>query len=307
MGSGLSLGSHRDHPHISWEIPFSFLAFQWTAIIYLYHRNQYIDRAAISLMLLIAVLEVFQTAQWMFGIDPETTTATHCNMFNQMVSHIVMTLLFLFPVVQLKFAQNTSFYNSLFGADMVRKAVLKVTVLFYYLWFLCSIGVRVYDTVTSTQPLCTFIGEHGHQDWSSMLTVDLMKRHTAWTVVIHTLNALYLVPNVLLFALYRPLWVISCHALCTLGSFGGLYAFYGTEAFSMWSLISLFNFVWILLSPHIAKCMVNRGYISFHNPSNFLYGSHGHLLQHKVLDSELTDAFDDEEEDGNESEMQRML
>merc|ERR1719361_1333607 len=96
-------------------------------------------------MLLIAILEVFQTALWMFGIDPSTTTSTQCNMFNQIVSHIVMALLFMFPVVQLKFAQNTSFYNTLFRSDLVRKAALKVTVLFYYLWFLCSIAVRVHD------------------------------------------------------------------------------------------------------------------------------------------------------------------
>ena len=74
----------------------------------------------------------------------------------------------------------------------------------------------------------------------------------------------------------------------------------------MWSLISLFNFVWILLSPHIASCLVDRGVISFHNPSKFLYGSHGHLLQHKVLESELTDAFD-EEEDADLEERERML
>merc|ERR1719242_833108 len=135
-------------------------------------------------MLLIAVLEVFQTALWMFGIDEDTTTS-HCNLFNQAVSHIVMALLFLFPVVQLKFAQNTSFYNGLFGADLVRKAVLKVTVLFYYLWFLFSIGVRVHNTMTTEVPLCTFIGPHGHQDWSAMLSVDVMHRHLAWSVVIH--------------------------------------------------------------------------------------------------------------------------
>ena len=217
MGAGPSTAAaHGSHTHFSWEIPFSFLAFQWTAIIYLYHRNQYIDRSAISLMLLVAVMEVFQTALWMFGID-QSTTASDCNMFNQVVSHIVMVLLFMFPVVQLKFAQNTSFYNGLFGADMIRRAVLKVTVLFYYLWFLFSIGIRVHDTVTSSAPLCTFIGEHGHQDWSSMFTVDLMRRHMAWNVTVRFVNALYLVPSVLLFALYRPLWVICCHALCTLG------------------------------------------------------------------------------------------
>merc|ERR1719242_74047 len=256
-------------------------------------------------MLLIAILEVFQTALWMFGIDPSTTTSTHCNMFNQIVSHIVMTLLFLFPVVQLKFAQNTSFYNTLFRSDVIRKAVLRATVLFYYLWCLLSIGLRIHNTITTKDALCTFIGPNGHQDWSSMLRIDLMNQHMAWKVAMYLMNGLYLFPNILLFALYRPLWVICCHALCTLGSFCGLYAFYGTEAFSMWSMISLFNFVWILMSPHIANCMVNRGFISFHNPSKFLYGSHGHLLQHKVLESELTDAFDDE--DGDEEEKQRIL
>merc|ERR1719229_495186 len=55
-------------------------------------------------MELIAILEVFQTSLWMFGIDSETTSS-ECNMFNQILSHIIMALLFLFPVVQLKFAQ----------------------------------------------------------------------------------------------------------------------------------------------------------------------------------------------------------
>merc|ERR1719150_3053634 len=139
-------------------------------------------------MLLIAILEVFQTAQWMFGIDPQTTTQSHCNLLNRMVSHIVMVLLFLFPVVQLKFAQNTSFYNTLFRSDVIRKAVLRATVLFYYLWCLLSIGLRVHNTITTKDALCTFIGPNGHQDWSSMLRIDLMNQHMAWKVVMYLMN-----------------------------------------------------------------------------------------------------------------------
>ena len=75
----------------------------------------------------------------------------------------------------------------------------------------------------------------------------------------------------------------------------------------MWSLISLFNFIWILLSPHIANFMVNHGFISFHNPSKFLYGSHGHLLQHKMLKSEFEDDDYEENDANDQEELQRML
>ena len=91
------------------------------------------------------------------------------------------------------------------------------------------------------------------------------------------------------------------------GSFCVLYVFYGTEAFSMWSLISLFNFIWILLSPNIAICMVDHGFISYHNASKFLYGSHGHLLQHNMLKSEFEDDDYEEHDAQNQQELQRIL
>ena len=58
---GLTSSMHEEHKHFSWEIPFSFLAFQWTGIIYIYHRNKYIDRAAISLVFAIAIQEIIQS------------------------------------------------------------------------------------------------------------------------------------------------------------------------------------------------------------------------------------------------------
>ena len=75
----------------------------------------------------------------------------------------------------------------------------------------------------------------------------------------------------------------------------------------MWSLISLFNFIWILLSPHIANCMVDHGFIGYHNASKFLYGSHGHLLQHNMLKSEFEDDEYEERDAKDQHELQRML
>eukprot|EP01083_Nonionella_stella_P049846 132771_1 len=293
---------HQEYNHFSWEIPFSFLAFQWAGIIYVYHRNTYIDRAAVSLVFTIAIQEVLQTLIWMFGIN-ENTTITQCNLLNQISSHLIMFLFFLFPVIQLKFAHTTSFYNDLFRSDSVRKGSLKLLLILYYFWYSFCIGIRIYNEITYNESLCVFVGDHNQQDWSAIINVNGMTQaHIAWKLLIYTMNALYLLPNVLLFALYRPLWVISCHAVCTLGSFCVLYGIYGTEAVSMWSLISLFNFIWILLSPHIASWMIDRGFISFHNPSKFLYGSHGHFLQHDILKSEFED-----DEYAEEQEREQML
>ena len=207
------------HGHFSWEIPFSFLAFQWTGIIYIYHRNQYIDQAAISLVFTIAIQEIFQTLVWMFGIT-STTTSTECNLFNQIISHIIMLLLFLFPIIQLKFAYKTSFYNDLFRSDSIRKGSLKLIILFYELWYLLSMGLRVYNEWLNNEKLCIYLGENQQQDWSNIIYINaLMKQHFGWKILIYFMNSFYLIPNILLFALYRPLWVIFCHASCTLGIF----------------------------------------------------------------------------------------
>jgi len=297
--------------HYSWEIPFSFLAFQWAGIIYIYHRNQYIDRAAIWLVSTLAVQEIFQTVVWMFGITADTT-ASHCNLFNTLMSHCIMILLFAFPVIQLLFAYKTSFYNDLFRRDSVRKVIVKIAIAIYCIWYVASIALRIHSEVQSAQPICIFVGENGYQDWSTMLMAYPLTEHSAvWMFIVYAMNAMFFVPNIALLALYSPLWVIVCHASCTLGSFVVLYVLYGMEAFSMWILISLFNFVWILLSPHIANCMVDSGFVSFHNPSKFLYGSYGHLVQHNMLKSEFTDderdEYDYERDLINEEEKERML
>ena len=129
-----------------------------------------------------------------------------------------MLLLFLFPVIQLKFAYKTSFYNDLFRSDSIRKGALKLIILFYELWYICSIALRIYNEWISGDKLCIFVGDKGQQDWTNIIFIhNLMENYLAYKIIIYAMNTLYLVPNILLFALYRPLWVIFCHASCTLG------------------------------------------------------------------------------------------
>ena len=54
--------------------------------------------------------------------------------------------------------------------------------------------------------------------------------------------------------------------------------------------------------------MIDHGFISFHNPSKLLYGSHGHLLQHDMLKSEFEDSYDDYHQNtADEEELEQML
>merc|ERR1712013_257576 len=127
----------------------------------------------------------------------------------------------------------------------------------------------------------------------------------AWTVAVYASNVLFLAPSALLLALYRPLWLIVCHATVSMGSLCVLYGVYGSESVSLWNWVSLFNFVWILLSPWMADCLVDRGCVSFHNRSRLLYGSHGHLMQNGMLKSAWGEVF--EEREAEHEELEHML
>ena len=215
MGSGVSM--HEEHKHFSWEIPFSFLALQWTGIIFVYFRNRYIDRAALPLVAVVAMQEVLQTLLWMLGID-ESTGQSDCSVLNQALSHAMLALLCAFPLVQLQFARKSSFFNDLFRADTVRRGALRLSFLVFCLWFALSMSLRVYSEVALAEPLCIFVGSHGHLDWTGLVWPRaLMQASPAWSVTVYAANGLYLVPNLLLLALYRPLWLIMCHASVSLG------------------------------------------------------------------------------------------
>merc|ERR1719361_266281 len=156
MGSGVSM--HNEDNPSSWEIPFSFLALQWTGIIYIYFRNRYIDRAALPLVVTVALLEVLQTLLWMIGVD-DSTTESDCSALNQILTHAMLLLLCAFPLIQLQFARKSSFFNDLFRADSLRRGALRLSFLLFCAWFAFSVLLRVYSEVAfSGSSLCLFEG-----------------------------------------------------------------------------------------------------------------------------------------------------
>ena len=162
----------------SWPVSLSFSLFQWAIILYMLHRNKYMDRWLALMQIPVATQEFIQFLLWAFAIDHNTTKES-CSTLNQYLSYnitvIVMSIPPLWAFIYVYKSSDFVGFKSIFGktkcCDNYRQ---KVSFLFFIaesLSFVALVIVVVIYDVFIGDTFCSYKGRNGHQEWVCFIAI----------------------------------------------------------------------------------------------------------------------------------------
>eukprot|EP01083_Nonionella_stella_P041027 111269_1 len=230
------------------EVSLVFFTLGCAGLLYIFCRNQYIDRYWCLIVLPIVIVEFCQFILWKFGIDSHTTS-THCNTINKRFHAIVLmtvNLIPLFIAITSYHTTSTVYENYKWIKNVFWKYLVWMEIIIYCMY--------IYVNIIGSPALeCVFVGVFGHQVW-------LAEANSKWYEIM--IMALYVLPGIFSCILYRPLWVCfvpNCYGVL---SFIILRLVLGLEAYSVWCWTAIVWIIWAILYVHIANVMVQNKYLS---------------------------------------------
>eukprot|EP01083_Nonionella_stella_P018891 52542_1 len=226
----------------SWEVSFSFFLIDFIGLLYIFYRNEYIDRYWVLIISPIAVQEFCQFVLWKFGIDSDTT-ANHCNTVNKTYHLIILLSINLLPLfIAIVSYRTTSALNNV--TKLIQNMFWEFLIFFEIVAYAGCIYMNVYGTPALE---CIFAGVNGHQVWWDD------EYNPAFEIVVMTV---YLLPSIFSCVLYQPLWVSFVPNFYGISSLFVFRFMIGLEAYSVWCWAATFWVLWAFCYVYIAKAMV---------------------------------------------------